>query len=78
VTVLRLHRDLYLGEAVDQAIGVYAPHGDLSRREDPSHWVVEITARSPERERRIAGELANYALGLTTQGRRRANGGPRP
>jgi hypothetical protein len=71
VTVLRLRRDLYQGSAVDQALGVFAPHGTFERKEEPSHWVVEISARSPERERRIAGELGNYALGLTVKGRRR-------
>ena len=69
MTVLRLHRDLYQGNAVDVALGVFAPHGTFERREEPSHWVVEITARTPERERRIAGELGNYALGLTAKGR---------
>jgi hypothetical protein len=71
VTELRLHRDLYEGTAVDAAMKVYAPHATFERAEQPSHWVVQITARSPERERRVAGELANYALGLTAKGRRR-------
>jgi hypothetical protein len=71
VTELRLHRDLYDGAAVDGAMKVYAPHATLERAAQPSHWVVKITARSPERERRVAGELANYALGLTAKGRRR-------
>jgi hypothetical protein len=71
VTPLRLHRELYDGAAVDAALKVYAPHATFERAEEPSHWVVSITARSPERERRVAGELANYALGLTVKGRRR-------
>ena len=71
MTVLRLHRELYQGAAVDEALGVFAPHGTFERKEEPSCWVVEITARSPERERRIAGELGNYALGLTVKGRKK-------
>lgn len=71
MTVLRLHRDLYQGAALDQALGIYAEHGTFARKDEPGHWVVEITARSPERERRIAGELGNYALGLTAKGRKR-------
>jgi hypothetical protein len=70
VTPLRLHRDLYGASAVDEAFAVYAPHGELARKDEPSHWVVEVTARSPERERRIAGQLGNYALGLTSKGRK--------
>jgi len=71
MTALRLHRDLYRAAAIDEALGVFAPHGTFVRKEEPSHWVVEITARSPERERRVAGELGNYALGLTAKGRKR-------
>lgn len=71
MTVLRLHRDLYQSAALDEALGVFAPHGTFERKDEPGHWVVEITARNPERERRIAGELGNYALGLTTKGRKR-------
>jgi hypothetical protein len=68
---LRLHRDLYEGNAVDGALKVYAPHATLEQAEAPAHWIVRVTARSPERERRVAGELANYALGLTMRGRRK-------
>jgi hypothetical protein len=71
VTALRLHREIYNGAALDEALVVFAPHGSFERKDQASHWVVEITARSPERERRIAGALGNYALGLTVKGRRR-------
>jgi hypothetical protein len=71
VTTLRLHRELYARHAVDEAIRVFAPHATLERRDDASHWTVQITAATPERERRVAGELGNYALGLTVQERRR-------
>jgi hypothetical protein len=71
VTTLRLHRDLYQGPALDEALGLFAEHGTFERKDEPLHWVVHITARTPERERRIAGELGNYALGLTVKGRKR-------
>jgi hypothetical protein len=71
VTELRLRRDLYDAAAVDGAAAVFAPHATLERHDDPSHWVVKITAATPQRERRVAGELGNYALGLTVKGRRR-------
>jgi hypothetical protein len=67
VTTLRFHRELYRGTAVDEAVKVLAPHGDFQLREEPAHWVVEVTGATPERERRIAGELGNYALGLTVK-----------
>jgi hypothetical protein len=71
VTELRLRRDLYTGAALDAALAVYAPHATFDRADDAAHWVVRVTSRSPERERRIAGELGNYALGLTVKGRTR-------
>jgi len=67
VRELRLHRALYDGAAVDAALQVYAAHGRIERAEEPAHWVVRVTATSPARERRVALELANYALGLTRQ-----------
>lgn len=64
---LRFHRDLYPGEAVDAAIRTFEPWARVEREASPSHWIVRITARSPAAERRVAGELANFALGLTVR-----------
>jgi hypothetical protein len=69
VTELRLHREIYRGTAVDEAVKVYAPYATVETEEQPAHWVVRVSAPSPARERRVAGELANYALGLTTKAR---------
>src|SRR5690606_31788820 len=69
VRELRLHRELYRGEHVDQAIKIYDRFAKIERAEEESHWIVRLEATSPERERKIAGELANYALGLTIQQR---------
>lgn len=64
---LRFHRDLYPGEAVDAAIRTFEPWAQVEREALPSHWVVRISARSAAAERRVAGELANFALGLTVR-----------
>ncbi|MBZ0116175.1 MAG: HxsD-like protein [Sandaracinaceae bacterium] len=69
---LRLHREIYRGEAVDEAVKVYGKYATFDLKEEQAHWLVEITSSSPARERRIADELANYALGLTIRDRRRA------
>lgn len=63
---LRFHRDLYDGRAVDAALGVFADHARCERREEPTHWVVDVHAEADERL--VARELANYALGLTIRG----------
>jgi hypothetical protein len=65
VTELRLHRTLYRGIAVDQAIKVYGAYATFEQLEEGDSWVVRVTSTSPARERRVAKELANYALGLT-------------
>ena len=64
---LRFHRDLYPGEAVDAAIQTLEPWAQLVREATDSHWIVRISARSSAAERRVAGELANFALGLTVR-----------
>lgn len=67
---LRFHREVYRGEAVDEAIKVYQRFATFERAEEEDRWVVRITANRPEREKRIAAELGNYALGLTIRQRR--------
>lgn len=69
MTELRFHRDVYRGEAVDAATKVYEKFATLTLREDDQHWVVDVAGKTPGRERRVAGELANYALGLTIRDR---------
>ncbi len=70
---LRLHRDLYRGAAVDEALKVYGSYATFERVDADAgrldHWTVRITGATPARERRVAGELANYALGLTVGAR---------
>jgi hypothetical protein len=64
---LRLHRAVYRGTSIDEAVKVFSGHAAFRLTEEPSDWVVAVTAEKPERERRIAGEFGNYALGLTIQ-----------
>ena len=66
---LRFHRELYAGEAVDEAVKRFARFGRFELVEEPSHWIVRFTARTPDRERAVAGELGNHALGATAQRR---------
>lgn len=66
---LRFHRELYRGEAVDAAAKLYAPYASLELAEEPTHWIVRVSAKSRERETRVARELANHALGTTVRER---------
>ena len=64
---LRFHRGLYAGTAVDEAVKVYGRFARFELVEEADHWLVRVTSATVERERRVAGELANYALGLTVK-----------
>ena len=65
MTELRLHRSLYRGDAVDEAIAKLAHLAEIERDEDATHWRVTVRAKQPRHEARIAAELGNFALGLT-------------
>lgn len=65
MTEVRFHREIYASAALDEAIQVFTKYAALERAEETSHWVVKVTTKSPARERKVALELGNYALGLT-------------
>ena len=62
---LRFHREIYAGTAVDAAAKKLERFAELELVEEQDHWVVRVNASTPERERQVAGTLANWALGLT-------------
>jgi hypothetical protein len=70
MTELRLHRELYSGAQVDASVKVFERFGTFELAEEPSHWVVRITCKTPARERQIQRELGNYVLGLTVKERK--------
>jgi len=61
----RFHRELYQGESLDEAMKALGAYASFERAEDVAHWIVRVTSANPERERRVAGELANRALAST-------------
>lgn len=66
---LRLHRDLYVASAVDEAVKLYAAHATITRADEGDHVVLRLESPRPGRAERVARELGNYALGLTIQAR---------
>ncbi|MBK9001453.1 MAG: hypothetical protein IPM35_37510 [Myxococcales bacterium] len=66
---LRFQRDLYSGDAVDQALKVYAEHARAELEETPDAYVVRLHALGGASEGLVADELANYALGATIERR---------
>jgi len=69
VTELRFNRAIYRGEAVDAALEAFSGFAAFEQSEEPQHWVVRVHVEPAERERQVAGELGNYALGLTLRQR---------
>lgn len=67
MTELRFDRQLYSGEAVDQAVKAFAGFAAFELEQTDAHWVVRVTPRDPKLARRLLGELGNHALGLTVQ-----------
>lgn len=63
MTELRLHKAIYDGAVVDAAIKTFARYARLTAVDEPGHWVVRVEAATPARERTVAGELGNQALG---------------
>ena len=65
MTEVRFHREIYPAEAVDGAVKVFEKYGTLEVSDDATHRVVRVSAKNPTREKKLALELTNYALGLT-------------
>lgn len=60
----RFHRSIYDARAVEGAVKALARFATLAVSEEGEHHVVRVTAKTPARERRVANELCNHALGL--------------
>jgi hypothetical protein len=73
---LMFHKELYLGEAVDEAVKVYSDYAKFEMLEQPHVWMVSLRANDPEQEVMLASELANYALGRTIEGTNQAQSPP--
>ncbi len=71
---LRFHKELYDGAAVDQAQKTYGAFAELSLSEESVCWVVQVVHADPARERRVASELSNFALGVTIERKNGARG----
>lgn len=64
MTERRFHRSIYDVRAVQGAIKALERFATLTLTEEGEHHVVRVAAKSLARERRVADELCNHALGL--------------
>jgi hypothetical protein len=67
VIELRFSRELYLGTAVDEAVKQFAGLAEFELVQEDDAWVVVVRGKDEKRERKVAGELGNFALGITVQ-----------
>ncbi len=67
---LRFDQTLYAGEAVDRGVKVLGELARFELSDDDGDWIVRLQSHDPVIERRVAGELMNFALGLTLEGRK--------
>lgn len=65
MTELRFHREVYVGEAIDEAVKTWSNFADFELSETEAHWVVKVTPKHEAAAARIIGEFGNYVLGLT-------------
>jgi len=71
VTELRFDKAVYAAAAVDEAIALYGPYATVEKSESDAAIVVRLTGKTESRERKVAGEFANHALGRTIQARKK-------
>ena len=65
MTEVRFHREIYTADAVTESLRVFARFGTFARMSDGDYDVVQVTAKTPARERHIVRELGNHVLGLS-------------
>lgn len=71
MSMLRFHKTLYAGEAVDAAMKRFERFAAFETQDDAEYWIVRVTAREARHQAPIERELGNFALGLTIE-----RGGP--
>ncbi|PRQ05198.1 HxsD-like protein [Enhygromyxa salina] len=65
MTELRFDREVYAGEAIDEAVKTWSRFADFALSETEAHWVVQVTPKHEAAARQIVGEFGNFVLGLT-------------
>ena len=65
MTELRFSREVYAGEAVDEAVKTWSRFAEFELVQTDEHWVVKVTPKHQDAARQIIGEFGNFVLGLT-------------
>ena len=69
---VRLHRALYVEDAITQAAATFAGLASFALRAEGEHYVVDVTDVAPDVDGDVVAEFCNFALANTA---RRRQGG---
>ncbi len=69
MTELRFQTDLYAVEAIDRTVAVYESFATIERESSGDLVILRVTAPDGVDEAELAGEIANYVLGVTVDQR---------
>jgi hypothetical protein len=67
---VRLHRALYLEEAITEATTTFAGFASFAVRADGEHYVVDLTDIARDVDGDVVAEFCNFALANTARRRR--------
>ena len=67
---VRLHRALYLEEAITEAAATFAELASFDVRADGDHYVVDLSAIARDVDGDVVAEFCNFALANTARRRR--------
>lgn len=62
---LRFSREVYVGEAIDEAVKTWNRFADFELSETADDWIVKVAPKHESAAAQIIGEFGNYVLGLT-------------
>jgi hypothetical protein len=68
---LRLHRALYMQQAIKQAATEFADFASFAIARDGEHYAVTLSEIDPDADGDVAAEFANFALFYTAQRKRK-------
>ncbi len=72
VETIRLHKAMYMQQAVRDAIRTFEDFATLALGRDGDHYVVTVQDIDPDVDGDLVGELCNFALVNTIERKRRS------
>lgn len=71
MNVIKLHKKLYMQQAVREAVRAFDDFATLKLTTEGEHYCVTVVDMDPDVDGDLAGELSNFALVHTIERKRR-------